>query len=151
MSSISSVSSAASQYQSAGQNSIGPIAQSFQSIGSALQSGDLSRAQGALASFQQKLETSSPSSASQPFGKSGPASTDYQTLTTALKSGDLSSAQQAYSSLQADLKGTQSTHRGHHHHGSGTVAAGASTSGYGAVPNASSAAGANSGGLNVTA
>ena len=128
MSSISSVNSTTNPNQTTNQQSgYTQIAQNFQAIGSALQSGDLSSAQSALAAFQQALQGNSQSnsqtSSSQPFGKNSQANKDYQNLTSALQSGNLSTAQKAYASLQNDLKAaataataTKSAHRGHHHH-----------------------------------
>lgn len=123
MSNIPNVSSAAT----------GQISQDFQALGSALQSGNLSHAQSALATFEQDLQASSQAAAGQPFGKNSQANADFQKLTSAVNSGNLTSAQPAYSSLQSDLKGTQASfhgHHHHHHHGSGTIAG--STSGHGA-------------------
>jgi len=121
MSNIPSVSSSAK----------GQITQDFQALGSALQAGNLSHAQSALATFEQALQASSKISASEPFGKNSQANTDFQKLTGALNSGSLTSAQSAFSSLQSDLKGTQASFQGHHHnhHGSGTIAG--STSAHG--------------------
>jgi hypothetical protein len=120
MSSISSVTSATTNpYQVASQNGFGQIAQDFQAIGSALQSGDLSTAQNSLTTFQQALQGASPTSANQPFGKNSQANTDYQSLTSALQTGDLAGAQKAFTSLKTDLKASQSAqavHKGHHHH-----------------------------------
>jgi hypothetical protein len=113
MSNISAVSSSTNPYSN-------PFSQNqsfkdLQSIGSALQSGDLSTAQSALASFQQQLQSSSQASSSQPFGNNSQANQDYQSLATALKSGDTSAAQQAFANLKTDLKSAQKGH--HHHHG----------------------------------
>jgi hypothetical protein len=124
MSSISSVSSATNLYPATNQDDVSQSVQDFQSIGSALQSGDLSTAQSALATFQKDLQSNSQTSASQPFGKNRQANTDYQSLTSALQSGDLSGAQKAFSSLKNDLQSTQSTqstHKGHRHHHSSSA------------------------------
>jgi len=110
MSSISGISST-----HAYQNNVNQIAQDFQAIGTALQSGSLAGAQGALNTFQQYLQANSTTSSTQPFGKNGQANNDYQNLVTALQSGNLTGAQQAYSSLQTDLKAAGKGH--HHHHG----------------------------------
>lgn len=140
MSSISGVSSTANPYSTRPQNGSSQAAQAFQAIGSALQSGNLSTAQSALATFQQDLASSSSASASspsnQPFGSNSQANTSFQSLVSALQAGNLSGAQSAYSSVQDGLKSsTQSAHahRGHHHHGSGNAT------------DASSGAAANSG------
>lgn len=147
MSSISSVSSTTNPYQPTAQNSMSQVLQDFNAVGSALQSGNVSTAQSALAAFQQDLQSNSQTSANQPFGKNTQANTNYQSLTTALQSGDLSAAQKAFASIQTDLK---ASHKGHHHHGSGATSATASTSN----PPANSAVnseGDNDGGLNAVA
>ncbi len=129
MSSVPNINSAINSAQTANQNGFAQIAKSFQSIGTALQSGDVTSAQTALTAFQKALQGASGASAqttsTQPFGKDTKANTDYQSLTSALQSGNLSTAQKAYSSLQNDLTsaasaasatGAKSAHRGHHHH-----------------------------------
>jgi hypothetical protein len=142
MSSISSVSSATSPYQTTNQTGPSQLIQDFNAVGSALQSGDLSSAQSALATLQQNLPTTSQTSATQPFGNNGQANTDYQSLTTALQTGNLSGAQKAYASLQKDLQGAGKTHRHHHHHSSGssdgttTATTSQATSGSSAAANA---------------
>jgi len=113
MTTISSVSATANPYQSVPQNSFGEILKDFKAIGSALQAGDPSSAQSALATFQQVLQGNGQTQASQPFGQNSQANTDYQSLVSSIQSGDLSGAQKAFSSLQTDLK---SIHKGHHHH-----------------------------------
>jgi hypothetical protein len=128
MSSISSLSSTASPYQTTSQNGPGQLIQDFNAIGSALQSGDLSSAQSALTTFQQNLQGDSQTSSTGPFGQNSQANTDYQNLTTALKSGDLSGAQKAFASLKQDVSGAGAkAHRGHHHHRSGGASETAST------------------------
>ncbi|HTI98832.1 MAG TPA: hypothetical protein VL527_08000, partial [Dongiaceae bacterium] len=105
MSSISSISSSTNLYQP--NNDFAKRFQDFKALGTALQSGDLSSAQSALANLQQTVSgnsSTSTTSASQPFGKNSQANSDFQTLTSALQSGDLSGAQQAFTSLQSDLK-----------------------------------------------
>ena len=142
MNTISSVSSSTHTYQS----STNQFGQDFQAIGSALQSGNLASAQGALNTFQQFLQANSTTSASQPFGKNGQANSDYQNLVTALQSGNLTSAQQAYSSLQTDLKAAGKGH--HHHHGAGPVSQNTAAGIFGTTPASNSN---NSTGLNTTA
>ncbi|MGO8763999.1 MAG: hypothetical protein ACLQSR_02555 [Limisphaerales bacterium] len=119
MSSISSISSTTNLYQPANQNVGGQFVQDFQAIGSALQSGNLSTAQSALAAFQQDLQGNSQTTSSQPFGTNTKANSDYQNLVTSLQSGDLTNAKQDFTSLQTDLKSASaasSAHKGHHHH-----------------------------------
>jgi hypothetical protein len=120
MSSISSLSSATNPYQATNLNAFTQFVNDFNAIGSALQSGNLSDAQSALATFQQDLPGNSQTPNNQPFGNNTQANTDYQSLVGALKSGNLSEAKTAYAGLQNDLQGTDTgkTHR-HHHHGSG--------------------------------
>ena len=118
--SISSVASATSP-QAANQNQVNQLAKSFNAIGSALQSGDVSNAQSALTTFQQALQSSSQTTDQQPFGKNTMANMDYQSLTSDLQSGDLAGAQKAFTSLQNDLaspstQSVQSAYLGHHHH-----------------------------------
>lgn len=132
MSSISSLSAITNPYQPFNQSGFGQFGQDFQAIGSALQSGNLTQAQTALATFQQELQgnsqsSSSSSSSSQPFGSNSQANSDYQTLVSSLQSGNLSNAQKAFSSLQTDLK---TSHKGghHHHESSSTSSSTASTS-----------------------
>ena len=118
MSSISSASSTTNPYQATNLNAFTQFVNDFNAIGSALQSGNLSDAQSALATFQQDLPGNSQTSTNPPFGNNSQANTDYQSLVSALKSGNLSDAQKAYASLQNDLQGAEAgkTHRHHHHH-----------------------------------
>ena len=114
---VSSVSSAANPYltglSTALQAGIGQSIKDFQSIGAALQSGNLTSAQTALAAIQKDFQavtqsaattSSGTAAATQPFGTNTQANTDFQTLTNSLKSGDLTGAQKAFASLQTDLK-----------------------------------------------
>jgi hypothetical protein len=116
MSSISTVSSTTNPYLATNQNAFTQFVNDFNAIGNALQSGDVSTAQSALATFQRNLPGNSQSPSSQPFGGNSQANTDYNSLAGALQSGDLSGAQQAFASLQNDLEGGGKTRR--HHHGS---------------------------------
>ncbi len=143
MSSVSGVTLATNPYQTNNQSDLGKIFQDFGAIGSALQSGNLSTAQSALAAFQQAVQGSSQTSSSQPFGSNSQANSDYQTLVSSLQSGDLSSAQKAFASLQTDL---QATHKGHHHHRHHSFGATSTTS-----TTTDSAGGSDDGSLNVIA
>jgi len=120
MSSISSVHSATEPSQVAIQSGVRKIAEGFDAIGSALQSGDVALAKSAMTALQQALQDSAQSSlqtaASQPISKNSQASSDYKALTKALQSGDLSTAQQAYASLQQDLKSAGATNSVQRHH-----------------------------------
>jgi hypothetical protein len=127
MSAISNVSSANNSYPITSQSGFDQIVTDFNSIGSALQSGDVSSALTALSSFQNALQNNPQTSPNQPFGTNGLANTDYQSLVGALQTGNISNAQKAFANLQTDLKAAQTstatTHKGHHHHGSGGVSA----------------------------
>ena len=148
MSSISSTSSATNSYQATNLNAFTQFVNDFNAIGSALQSGDLSEAQSALATFQQDLPGNSQSSTNQPFGNNTQANTDYQNLVSSLKSGNLPDAQKAYANLQNDLQGTGKSHRHHHHHGSGESGDNQTTDSTAATSSSSDAADSI---LNVTA
>jgi hypothetical protein len=124
MNSIRNVSWSSNTYFPTNQNSFVQSLKDFKAIGSALQSGDLSTAQSALATFQKDLQNNPQASDTQPFGKNSQANTDYQSLVSAVQSGDLSSAQKAFSSLQSDFK---SVHKGHHHHHHGSEVPAATT------------------------
>jgi hypothetical protein len=119
MSNISSVSGTPTPYQLSNQDYLTQFVQDFKGIGSALQAGDLSTAQSALATFQQDLQGNSQASANQPFGKNSQANNDFQSLTSALQAGDVKAAQTAFASLQTDLKAARKGH--HHHHSAGTT------------------------------
>jgi len=172
MSSISSVNSTANPTPPANQANFAQVVKNFQAIGSALQSGNLSSAQSALAAFQKALPANSQANAQtatdQPFGKNTQANTAYQNLTSALQSGNLSTAQQAFASLQNDLKSAaptgsaQSAHRGHHPHRSSSAtgstasttasATSATTSSTGEASDATATSGvASDGSLNIFA
>jgi hypothetical protein len=110
MSNISSLTGAANPYQATNPNSL--LLQAFQPVGAALQSGDLSSAQSALATFQQDLKTGSTTPAQQPFGRNNLANAAYQTLSGALQSGNLSVAQRAFTSLQTALSSPHKVSQG---------------------------------------
>jgi len=117
MSSISSISSVGNQDQ------VNRVAQDFQAIGKALQSGNLATAQSGLASFQQALQNTSQVNpqtlATQPFGTNSQANADYQNLASAVHSGDLAGARKDFASLQNDLKPVAMAH--HHQHGANAM------------------------------
>jgi hypothetical protein len=79
----------------------------FQSLTTALQSGNLQQAQQAFSSLIQNVPASAQSS-------SNPTVNDFQAVGTALQAGDISGAQKAFSTLQQDLK--TSVKGPHHHH-----------------------------------
>jgi outer membrane protein assembly factor BamD (BamD/ComL family) len=101
---ISAISSASSNPFYAKQTS---TQQSFSTLVSALQSGDLSAAQSAYASFTQTAGQGDPNS---PFAQA------INQIGQDLQSGNIGAAQQTLSSLQQ----AHSAHRHHHHHGGGT-------------------------------
>jgi hypothetical protein len=143
---VSSVFSATSLYQPENQALFQQQAQDFNTLASALQSGNLSTAQSAFTSWQQDLTSIAPpnqqsTQQSQPFGSNSQANSDFQSLSSALQSGDISSAQQAFANLKQDLQSSGSSgsvHRHHHHHRTGTQ--NNSNTGIGAQGTATSAA-----------
>jgi hypothetical protein len=143
MSTIAGVASTTNSHQTADQNGFAQIIKDFNSMGRALQSGQVSTAQTALSAFQQDLQGNARTSASQPFGNNSQANTDYQSLVGALQSGDLSSAQKAFASLKTDLNAAQTStktaRRGHHHRGSGGASAGSLINGLTTSPTATPA------------
>jgi hypothetical protein len=128
MSTITGVGPAANPYPITNQGGFDLIVDDFNSIGAALQVGDVSSAQTALVAFQQGLQNNPLTSAIQSFGGNSQANTDYQSLVGALQMGNLSNAERAFASLQADLQSAQTpTNTGHgnphFHHGSGGASA----------------------------
>ncbi|HXP60911.1 MAG TPA: hypothetical protein VN829_10495 [Dongiaceae bacterium] len=117
MSTISSVSSTTSQYQTGVQSPWQQWAKDFNALQSALQNGDLSGAQQAFVSLQQNQQSSSPGSASTASSQNTQLASAFQALQSALSSGNLSQAQQAFASVQKDLQSAGKTGHHHHHHG----------------------------------
>jgi hypothetical protein len=117
--SISSISSNSNNYLTgSAQNKFSQFQTDFQQLGSALQSGDLSTAQGAFSALQNLLTNASAATRSQQ-SQNGQStlSTDLNTLGQALQSGNLSNAQAAHTKVQQDMQTVQASHRsGHHHH-----------------------------------
>ena len=113
MSNIASITAISDSSPIATQGGLTQIAESFESLGKALQSGNAASANSALSVLQQALQDSAQSSlqtaTSHPSGNSSQANADYRNLTHALRSGDLSTAQLAYASLQNDLKSAHAT------------------------------------------
>ena len=132
-----------------------PVAVEFaESLELALQSGNLTAAQNAFASFEQSYTSSNGQQSSSQSSQSSPVSNDIQSLSSALSSGNLTSAQQAFQQLQKDMQ-TQQASGHHHHHGGGGGAQGqaiqsliASLSSSGS---SSSSSGTTGNTLNVTA
>ena len=129
MSTISGVGSTTNPYPITNQGGFDQIVDDFNSIGAALQSGDISSAQTALMAFQQELQNNPLTSANQSFGDNNQANTDYQSLVGALQRGNLSNAQMAFANLQSDLQSVQTPtntgHGNHHHHSGGGASASA--------------------------
>jgi hypothetical protein len=94
--------------------------QDLRSLAQSLQSGDLTSAQSAFATWQNDLQSNANSNstsdpnATQPFGNNAKANSDVQALQSALQSGDLNGAQKAFATLKQDLRGTHHAHRAHH-------------------------------------
>ena len=107
------------------QDKLKQIKDSFQKLGQALKSGDLSGAQQIFSSLQQLLPNSS---ASQTQGSSSQntAANDLNALGQALQSGDLTKAQDAYAALQKDMA-AMTTHKHHHRHHHAAAAPNASS------------------------
>ncbi len=115
---VSNVSSTVNPYSNAVQNPWSQRIQDFQALQSALQSGNLSGAQQALAAFQQDQPKSSQAvSNSSASSQTSPVAKDLQALQSALQSGNLSGAQQAFASFKQDVQSAGGAHRAHHHHG----------------------------------
>lgn len=158
MSSISSVSSSTSPNvtQPANRNPFAQIGSDFLAIGSALQSGTLTDAQNALATFQQSVSTNLQNTAAQLFSGNSQASSAYQNLVNALNSGNSSGAQQAYSNLLGAMQSSPSTqatssaHHGrhHHHHGAGSSTTSASASSTSSTGTSQGAGSSSTGGTN---
>ena len=96
--------------QGSGQNT---LATDFQTLGQALQSGDLSGAQKAFAQLQQDMQAVQGNhhrrrhhkvSANEQGSGQNTLATDFQALGQALQSGDLSGAQKAFAQLQQDFQ-----------------------------------------------
>ncbi|HZL42464.1 MAG TPA: hypothetical protein VFD66_04215 [Verrucomicrobiae bacterium] len=124
--SVSGVSSATNSYLKQIQSQWQQQMQDIKTLGSALQSGNLTRAQNAFAAWGQDLQpntaaTTDTTQQNAPFGANSQANSDFAALSTALQSGDISGAKQAFASLQKDLQTAGSVHGHHHHHGAKPV------------------------------
>jgi hypothetical protein len=113
-------------------------------VGQALQSGNLSNAQGAFAKLQQDVQSvqghhhhhhhqngASASAQSTPgiqkdngqgVSSQNPLATDLNAVSKALQEGDLSDAQAAFAKLQQDMLSVQGHHHYHHHNASASDA-----------------------------
>jgi len=116
--SICSVSSSNSSSWGYVQNGFSQSIQDFKALETAVQSGDPSSAQQALAAFQQDLQNNPNSPLAKAIADpNSQIGKDFQALQSAVQSGDTTSAQSALAALQQDLKAAH-THHHHHHHGS---------------------------------
>jgi type VI protein secretion system component VasK len=117
---VSSIGSTTNAYQVTSANSFNQLFNDFKSIGSDIQSGDLTSAQSALAAFQNDLQNNTGQNPlSQLFSNNSTLNNDLQNLQTALQSNDPTSAQTAFKTLIQDMQGAMQTsgaHRHHHHH-----------------------------------
>jgi len=117
---ISNVGSTTPAYQAASTNSFSQLFNDFKSIGSDIQSGELSSAQSALTTFQSDLQSSNGKDPmSRLFSNNSTLGNDLTALQTALKSNDPTAAQNAFKTLTQDMQSalkTQGAHRHHHHH-----------------------------------
>jgi hypothetical protein len=112
--SVSAVNAAQNSYWNTIQSKYNQPAQDFQGLSSAIQSGDLSTAQTALAAFQKDIQNNPQGPLATALSDSNSQiSKDFQALQTALQSNDVSAAQTAFAAVKQDLK---ALHHHHHHH-----------------------------------
>ncbi len=90
--SISAITSNSSQLQVNGNSQMAKVKQSFDSLGSALNSGNIDDAKKAFA----QLEKNAP-------GKGNAGGTEFEDLKKSLEAGDLKGAQEAYSKIQEKM------------------------------------------------
>jgi len=117
---ISSIGSTTNAYQASATDNFSQSFNNFKSIGSAIQSGDLTTAQNALTAFQSDLQSNTGKNPlSQLFSNNSKLGDDLTSLQTALKSNDVAGAQDAFKTLVKDMQGaikTQVPHGHHRHH-----------------------------------
>ena len=87
----------------------------FQTLASALQSGDLASAQQAFAQLQKDNPRLAQALNSAPSSSDSPRIADLKSIASALQSGDITSAQQAFAKLQQDGQAVAGHHHHHHH------------------------------------
>ncbi len=109
MSSVSSLSSTGYFYQPNNTSAANPLMKGLQAVGSALESGNVSEAQSALANLQKQLQGNSQTSSNQPFGNNSQANSAYQNLVSSVQSGNISGAEKALTSLKTDLRKSKSS------------------------------------------
>ena len=134
---ISNLSSTLASYGATGSSGYRDRNGDLKSLEKALNSGNLTTAQNALATFKQ-IAQNAPGAASstQPFATNSQLGKDFTSLQNALNSGDLTGAQSAFATLKTDLAavmaggtdsatgttassataGTKSASAAHHHH-----------------------------------
>jgi hypothetical protein len=144
MSSISSVSSNSDASQADSLTNFQQIKSDFQTLASAIQSGNISSAQQAYAALQKDAPALFQGASSQ-GGSSDPLASALSSLGTALQSGSITSAQQALAALQQTVQGHH-----HHHHKAGQEQTPAVTVGSGEAQ-ASASGTSNSGGFSAVA
>jgi hypothetical protein len=104
MSTVSSATSSAVTYATQLAQS-SALKRSLNSIGSAIQNGDLTTANTLLTAFiKQNPQYAASSSSNSSTQSSDPISQDFQTLAAAVSNGQTSAAQSAWSQVQSDLK-----------------------------------------------
>jgi len=86
----------------------------FTALQGALQSGNISGAQGAFAAFLQDAQKTAMAGSGSLFAPGTQASNDLQALGGALRSANLAGARQAFSSLTQDIQGTGNPVQSHH-------------------------------------
>lgn len=121
MSSVTSSTSTSTAYQTGGVPNFQQLKSDFQSLSSALQSGDMTGAQQALAALQKDAPGLFESSSNQSSPSANPIESALASVASAVQSGNLSDAQQAFATLQQSLQTGQTGHH-HHHHGQGSEA-----------------------------
>lgn len=80
------------------------IKNDFNTLATALQSGDLTGAQKAFATLQQDMQNTGQTQSAQQTSQTSQQNNDFNTLAKALQSGDLTGAQQAFTSLMQDAQ-----------------------------------------------
>jgi type VI protein secretion system component VasK len=114
---ISSIGSTTSSYPVTPANTFNQFLTDFQSIGSDIQSGNLTSAQSALTAFQNDLQSSSGQNPlSRLFSNNSTLTNDLASLQTALQSNNPASAQNAFNTLVQDMQTAIQTQKPHHHH-----------------------------------
>lgn len=102
---VSAVSAAANPLDPAFQSDLAKRHQDFNALQSALQSGNISNAQSAFASFLQEVQSTALKAGSKSlFAPGSQPGKDLDALGSALKSANLQAAQQAFTALAQDIQ-----------------------------------------------